>query len=100
MTLIYVPQLIESAEQAEALPLWTTARIEEHPRDGFPMIAMRIVRGWRNRDLVDGRIPHADMVGWTALAPVEAKEETHSIQTRGQTAPEWRTRLVTPWEES
>ena len=97
MTTLYRPVLIESAEQAEALPLWTTARIEEHPRDGLPMVAMRIVRGWRNRDLADGRIPHADMVGWFALVPIEAEEETTERPRLCHPVPDVLHRYTTPW---
>ena len=100
MTTLYSPFLIESAEQAEALP------------DGAILHRVRAASGLTGMVL---RSPHTGQtyfrVGvdhWPvsrvvdtfaeALVPVEAKEETHSIQTRGQTAPEWRTRLVTPWD--
>ena len=95
MTTLYRPVLIESAEQAEALPVGTVA-----------------LQSWGHgttaRTLTNGRwitpsgaaLPHVEAVGFTALVPIEAEEETHSIQTRGQTTPEWRTRLCTPWEEA
>lgn len=97
---LYREVLIKTAEQAEALPLWTTARIEKHPRDGFPMIAMRIVRGWRNRDLVDGLIPHADMIGWSSLVPFEVEEQSISRQRAceadAETITVYTTRRVPP----
>ena len=34
----------------------------------------------------------------TVLVPIEAEEETITVQTRGQAHPDWRTRLTTPWE--
>lgn len=93
--IVYLPTPIASAEQAEQLPLWTVATIERHPSDGLPQLAMRIVRGWRNRDIADGRIPHADMIGWTALVPVEAEEEEDSSYG----GPDYRcVRAVTPWQ--
>lgn len=105
MTTIYVPRLIESAEQAEALPLFTIATIEDSPATGYPEVARKIVNGWRNRDLVDGRIPHADMVGWTALVPIEAEEETREHPTRVEERPEsaylqpvQQVRYKTRWE--
>ena len=94
MTTLYRPVLIETAEQAEALPLFTIATIEDSPVAGYPEVARKIVNGWRNRDLADGRIPHADMVGWSALVPIEAVEE--------HVAPDAITysRYVTAWEEA
>lgn len=96
---VYVPRLIESAEQAEALPVGTIAILDD---DSLP-VSLNVTKTaeylmpWRN-----GRNVGADenVVGAWALVPIEAEEETHSIQTRGQTTPEWRTRLVTPWEEA
>lgn len=116
MTALYRPVLIESSEQAEALPLFTIATIEDSPATGYPEVARKIVNGWRNRDLIDGRIPHAEMIGWTALVPIEAEPEyavrlgpeggmVLPIGTRDpapghggvDNLPRQR-RLVTPWE--
>ena len=118
MITLYRPVLIESAEQAEALPLFTIATIEDSPVTGYPEVARKIVNGWRNRDLVDGRIPHTDMIGWTALVPIKAEEEWTPMvnghaYVNGKkseahvraTVAEWpgaKTghRLVTLWEEA
>ena len=39
MTTLYRPVLIESAEQAEALPIFTIATIEDSPVTGYPEVA-------------------------------------------------------------
>ena len=104
MTTLYRPVLIETAEQAEALPIGTFAVAPANTR-WAAQASVRVRNGWHctGETEEDGDmtlIQHRAMVGDTALVPIEAKEETHSIQTRGQTTPEWRTRLVTPWEEA
>ena len=103
MTTLYRPVRIESAEQAEALPVGTIAhtgmprrpvhvavRIER--RDGDP-------RAWMESMGVNLH-SHRAMPGWTALVPIEAEEETRISETRSR----WRgfkeSRLVTPWEEA
>ena len=74
MTTIYVPRLIESAEQAEALPEGTVARNESASPGGSwyspPRIKIRHDM-WAGDDLYRS----ADMVGWTALVPIEAEEK-------------------------
>ena len=86
MTTLYRPALIESAEQAEALPEGTIATHDEH----WPAVRCTPNR-WESsaRDM-----KHADMVGWTALVPIEAEEE--------HVAPDAITysRYVTAWEEA
>ena len=93
MTTLYKPVLIETAEQAEALPVGTVAT---HP-EFFPMEAFQADEGtmWTgfDRDIVEPE----DMVGWTALVPIEAEEGTDTIQT-GAEHSYTRTRYVTPWE--
>ena len=93
MTTLYKPVLIETAEQAEALPVGTVAT---HP-EFFPMEAFQAGEGtmWTgfDRDIVEPE----DMVGWTALVPIEAEEGTDTIQT-GAEHSYTRTRYVTPWE--
>ena len=73
MTVIYVPRLIESAEQAEALPVGTYAKSEETAGTGtwYAPPRVNIGRGmWSGDDLYRC----SDMVGWTALVPIEAEE--------------------------
>ena len=94
MIILYRPVLIESAEQAEALPGGSIVLDHESKwvyTDYF--IAARPPLSGLQDDLDRG-------VHVVALVPIEAEEETHSIQTRGQTTPEWRTRYVTTWEEA
>ena len=92
MTTIYVPRLIESAEQAEALPEGTLAR---HAA-GSGMDHAHKVRPL-GRDVwvaVGGNCTNAEMVGWSVLVPIEAEEE--------YVAPDAITysRYVTAWEEA
>ena len=94
---LYRPVLIESAEQAEALPIGTVAT------DLGSTIISAAVRtdvglGWfvSGDEMTD---MHEHMVGWTALVPIEAEEETVDASTwatPGRTI----TRLVTRWEEA
>ena len=107
--IIYVPRLIESAEQAEALPAFTVARYI----DGDVRAAIKTIDGiWESIPGFYGEEAHfsEDFIGWTALVPIEAEEETtHEMRTsRGVenfapshgifSAPSRR--LVTPWEEA
>ena len=92
MTTLYKPVLIETAEQAEALP--DGARVLED-RYGLP-------RAWaKSGDVFLGHglvllIPR-EVVGMQALVPIEAEEGTDTIQT-GAEHFYTRTRYVTPWE--
>lgn len=76
MTLIYIPQRIETVEQAEALP--RKALVFDNETDGWiqPLIKGGRDDGdwfWMGDDEWE---PHPDdLVGWTALVPVEAEEE-------------------------
>ena len=92
MTTLYRPVLIETAEQAEALPEGTVA---------FQSWG----HGTTARTLTDGRwitpsgaaLPHAEVAGMQALVSIAAEEETmweDSAYFRTQT------RLVTPWEHA
>ena len=92
MTVIYVPRLIESAEQAEALPVGTTVT---HP-DYWPREKGNLRGSWEGPG---DAMRNAEMVGFTALVPIEAEEE------RGERAIAegefiGTIRLVTPWEEA
>ena len=84
MTVIYVPRLIESAEQAEALPEGSLVR---DVRSGFDYRARHALGGYLQADLDAG-------VDVEALVPVEAVEE--------HVAPDAITysRYVTAWEEA
>ena len=90
MTILYKPVLIESAEQAEALPIGTVGHEPPH----LYAYIKKARNYWRGTG-DDAALTDYEMPPFTALVPIEAEEETHSIQTRGQTTPEWRTRLAT-----
>ncbi len=100
MTTLYRPVLIESAEQAEALPVGTLAR------EGANVTIKSFDGRWRWAGL-DGVVqPQAEAaVGWTALVPIEAEEETRLFPARYRgerklNGTHRKTRLVTPWEEA
>ena len=107
MITLYRPVLIESAAQAEALPEGTLARHAAGPGMDHAHKARPL-----GRDLwlaVGGNCTNAEMVGWTALVPIEAEEETREHPRRHEKAPRageaylrpaTMTRLVTPWEEA
>lgn len=97
MTTLYRPVLIESAEQAEALPVGTLAK------DGDLSVAVKAEGGyWARTDVADGlpMMGGSSMDGWTALVPIEA--ETDRLYPAGATLKNYdvptHTRLVTPWE--
>ena len=87
MTTLYRPVLIESAEQAEALPEGTVATSE------FGFAREKWCGGWTGAD-GDALYDHLHMLGWVALMPIEAEEE--------HVAPDAITysRYVTAWEEA
>lgn len=92
MTTLYHPVLIESVEQAEALPDGTVA---------FQSWG----HGTTARTLTDGRwitpsgaaLPHAEVVGFTALVPIEAEEETVERHRLCRETPDVLHRFTTPW---
>ena len=90
MTTLYKPVLIESAEQAEALPVGTTVT---HP-DYWPREKANLLGSWEGPG---DAMQNVDMVGWTALVPIEAEEETLWSGSRHLYT---QTRYVTPWEEA
>lgn len=115
MTILYKPVQIETAEQAEALPLGTVAFAHTPLRgDCYTKYDFDNWEGAR-RGLGS---PDASMVGWTALVPIEAEEEwaiTADVMDRSAPLPtesaaraaaeDWKggtaeCRLVTPWEEA
>lgn len=106
MTTVYIPRLIETVADAEGLPDGTVITHPEHwPLEKFQ-------GGWEG---CDTRWGHPQVVGWTALVPVEAVEEwatdeslrrwsedgvyssPENVLRDGWTAPPVR-RLVTPWQ--
>lgn len=94
MTTLYKPVLIESVEQAEALPAFTVASYI----DGDVRAAIKTIDGiWESIPSFYGEEAHfsEDFIGWTALVPIEAEEETMWEDSAYFQA---QTRLVTPWE--
>ena len=94
MTTLYKPVKIESAEQAEALPRGTVATYGEK---SAKLTAHHVGHVGTRGDVwlcIGEFMPNADMVGWTALVPIEAVEE--------YVAPDAITysRYVTAWEEA
>ena len=99
MTIVYVPRLIESAEQAEALPVGTVGHEPPH----LYAYIKKARNYWRGTG-DDAALTDYEMLPFTALVPIEAEEEhggwgfctpgceriTHSHYPRK--------RLVTPWE--
>ena len=99
MTILYKPVLIESAEQAEALPAFTVARYI----DGDVRAAIKTIDGiWESIPGFYGEEAHfsEDFIGWTALVPIEAEEE-FGAGGDGMDEDFYLTRrLVTPWGAS
>ena len=108
MTTLYRHILIESAEQAEALPDGTIATVEEDPAPYYKFDGR-----WHWG--ADGGFAARSPVGMTALVPIEA-EEVH-VTARGlleldmhgrpdvnhdvaDARPYRRTEYRTPWEEA
>ena len=91
MTTPYRPVLIESAEQAEALPIGTVALVRVDNEEAVAAKAWsdawRIAGYWTD-------YPNSDAVGWTALVPIEAEEQHVSPDATTHA------RYVTPWEEA
>ena len=99
MTVIYVPRLIESAEQAEALPFGTVAKRakwhESGEQDHYSAVRVGYNEWFTTSDTADRQDSLSrHMIGWTALVPIEAVEE--------HVAPDAITysRYVTAWEEA
>ena len=95
MTVIYVPRLIESAEQAETLPEGSIMFLPAGPyvwtaRDPGGEFLDHYGRPWHFENTQDDE-------PFTALVPIEAEEGTDTIQT-GAEHSYTRTRYVTPWE--
>ena len=98
MTTIYVPRLIESAEQAEALPIGTVGREPPH----LYAYIKKARNYWRGTG-DDAALTDYEMLPFTALVPIEAEEDFQkaggaSVYDGGMGSWPDRTRLVTPWE--
>ncbi|WP_087484916.1 hypothetical protein [Brachybacterium massiliense] len=95
---LYRPVLIESAEQAEALPDGAVLVREDH------FVFQKHAGQFVSADPHDLPTEAAwEVVGWTALVPIEAEEERRTLDLPemlggARNAPV--TRLVTPWEEA
>ncbi|MEU2418858.1 hypothetical protein ABZ546_13860 [Brachybacterium paraconglomeratum] len=122
MTTIYVPRLIESSDQAEALPIGTVAL--DHPRgtrdELIPYVKAtpdRWASVWDVSALGNiksyGTAPNEAMVGDRALVPIEAEEEWKTLHEgawhlkadeddarRDANALGARRRYTTDWEEA
>ncbi|OFT62583.1 hypothetical protein HMPREF3159_03465 [Brachybacterium sp. HMSC06H03] len=106
MTTLYRPVLIESAEQAEALPFGTVAKRtkwrESGEQDYYSAVRVGYNAWFTTSDTADRQDSLSrHMVGWTALVPIEAveeREDTSEFDWDGFVVRE-STRLVTPWEE-
>lgn len=91
MTTLYRPVLIETAEQADALPVGTVATMSENFGEGIidSYVAVKSADGWVSTDSPGppwmSPIPDAGMADddnpWTALVPVEAEEEREGVVT-------------------
>lgn len=95
MTTLYRPVLIESVEQAEALPAGTLAWHSEgtgvdHAHKVAPLPGHH-EGGWIT---LTGYAVNFQIIGWSALVPIEAEEETAPSPFSH------RSRFVTPWGES
>lgn len=110
MTTLYRPVLIESAEQAEALPVGTVAApmYEDGPDFVYALVRREgTYEPWCNSDGSHAR-GHGELDGFVALVPIEAEGETFTPSREGGeatingprclTAPSRR--YVTPWEEA
>ena len=103
MTTLYRTILIESAEQAEALPIGTVGHEPPH----LYAYIKKARNYWRGTG-DDAALTDYEMLPFTALVPIEADEElqrtyaTPASTFPGLSWPEqhdaWRRRLVTPWE--
>ena len=101
MTTLYKPVLIESAEQAEALPVGTIMFLPAGPyvwtaRDPGGEFLDHYGRPWHFENTQDDE-------PFTALVPIEAEEDFQkaggaSVYDGGMGSWPDRTRLVTPWE--
>ena len=89
MTILYKPVLIESAEQAEALPIGTVGHEPPH----LYAYIKKARNYWRGTG-DDAALTDYEMLPFTALVPIEAEEQRVSPDAITHA------RYVTPWEET
>ena len=98
MTTLYKPVLIESVEQADALPKGSVV-FDGDPEDGDTYV--RVGGNWHTNGY-PGVLSEALDLGFTvtALVPIEAEEETTGalVNRAGDIHWEESRRLATPWE--
>ena len=92
MTTLYKPVLIESAEQAEALPIGTVGHEPPH----LYAYIKKARNYWRGTG-DDAALTDYEMLPFTALVPIEAEEEMDTDYYMGGDGSPMR-RYVTPWE--
>lgn len=93
MSTLYRPVLIETAEQAEALPVGS---ISPHP-DRLPIEKLAHGTWWGSQNF-EG-LTNEEMVGDEVLVPIEAEEE-HAEKAVAEGEFTGIVRLVTLWEEA
>ena len=97
MTTLYRPVKIETAAQAEALPVGTVAIGPARLDPLLPMVRTGRYPGRTWHSDYTGAVCAREVINWTALVPIEAEEGTDTVQT-GAEHFYTRTRYVTPWE--
>lgn len=79
---VYIPRLIESAEQAEALPEGTVVFIEKPWGDTTRReVGTKDHGEWWGSDCDVNFLGAEGLVSWTALVPIEAEEEWTAMGT-------------------
>ena len=104
MTTLYRPVLIESAAQAEALPIGTVT-LPPARHSGRAVATVKCDDGlWRETG-EEQSFTDSEMLDEIALVPIEAEEETREHQTRVEERPEsaylqpvQQVRYKTRWE--
>ena len=101
MTTLYRPVLIESAEQAEALPVGTVGHEPPH----LYAYIKKARNYWRGTG-DDAALTDYEMLPFTALVPLEAEEETREHPSRVEERvgyvyhqPVRQARYKTRWED-
>lgn len=109
MTTLYKPVLIDSTEQAEALPIGTPVlEVLTDPGEDERVVGADFIDDGFDEDLTPGSNFHH-----VALVPIEAEEETRAfydskrgttirvpVDDRARERGRVETRHVTPWEEA